>query len=172
MALQPETAHPALSRWHQRHDGLDCSMADIFTPEKRSEIMSLIRGRDTKPELALRSMLHRLGYRFTVNGPKNKSLPGKPDIVLPKYRTVIFVHGCFWHGHQGCTASRLPETRRKWWKHKIDSNQARDLRAETSLLSNGWNVVTIWECALKTASARQWLEPRLQGLIGKSLCLS
>jgi DNA mismatch endonuclease (patch repair protein) len=75
---------------------------DVFTPEKRSDVMSSIRGRDTKPELALRSMLHRLGYRFTVNGPKNKTLPGKPDLVLPKYRTVVFVHGCFWHGHENC----------------------------------------------------------------------
>jgi DNA mismatch endonuclease Vsr len=79
-------------------------MADVFTPEKRSQVMSRIRGRDTKPELALRSMLHRLSYRFTTNGPKNKQLPGKPDIVLPKYRTVIFVHGCFWHGHENCPA--------------------------------------------------------------------
>jgi len=77
-------------------------VADVFTPQKRSDVMSRIRGRDTKPERALRSMLHRLGYRFTVNGPKNKSLPGKPDLVLPKFRTVIFVHGCFWHGHENC----------------------------------------------------------------------
>ena len=89
------------------------SPVDIFTPQKRSEVMSRIRGRDTKPEFALRSMLHRLGYRFTVKGPKNKSLPGRPDIVLPKYRTVIFVHGCFWHGHEHCPAFRLPSTRRE-----------------------------------------------------------
>jgi DNA mismatch endonuclease (patch repair protein) len=147
-------------------------MADVFTPEKRSEVMARIRGRNTKPEMVLRSMLHRLGYRFTVNGPKNKSLPGKPDIVLPKYRTVIFVHGCFWHGHEDCPASHLPETRHAWWKKKIEGNRDRDLRAETSLLTLGWNVVTIWECALKTTSARQWLEPRLRDLIGMSLCSS
>ena len=81
---------------------------DVFTPEKRSEVMSRIRGRDTKPELALRSMLHRLGYRFTVNGPKNKSLPGRPDIVLPKHRTVIFVHGCFWHKQESQIHILLP----------------------------------------------------------------
>jgi len=109
-------------------------MADVFTPEKRSEVMSRIRGRDTKPELALRSMLHRLGYRFTVNGPKNKSLPGKPDLVLPKFRTVIFVHGCFWHGHQHCPAFRLPKSSRAFWKTKIEGNQARDLRNENALL--------------------------------------
>jgi DNA mismatch endonuclease (patch repair protein) len=139
---------------------------DVFTPEKRSEVMSRIRGRDTKPELALRSMLHRLGYRFTVNGPKNKSLPGKPDLVLPKYRTVIFVHGCFWHGHQNCPAFRMPKSRRAWWKQKIEGNQTRDLRTETALLHLGWHVVTIWECALKTASAREWLASRLPALLG------
>jgi len=77
-------------------------MADVFTPEKRSEVMSRIRGGGTKPELVVRSMLHRMGYRFTVNGPLNRGLPGRPDLVLPRYRTVVFVHGCFWHGHEGC----------------------------------------------------------------------
>lgn len=77
-------------------------MADVFTPQKRSEVMSRIRGRDTKPELIVRSMLHQLGYRFTVNGPHNKRLPGRPDIVLPKYRTTVLIHGCFWHAHEDC----------------------------------------------------------------------
>ena len=140
---------------------------DVFTSKKRSEVMSRIRGRDTKPELALRSMLHRLGYRFTVNGPRNKSLPGRPDLVLPKYRTVIFVHGCFWHGHENCPYFRLPKTRRAWWKHKIDGNRARDLRNETALLTQGWHVVTIWECALKKKSDQSWLVARLPALLGK-----
>ena len=140
-------------------------MADVFTKEKRSEVMSHIRGRDTKPELALRPMLHPLRYRFTVNGPKNKTLPGRPDIVLPKYRTVIFVHGCFWHGHEGCPAYTIPATRRDWWESKIQGNRARDLRKENALRENGWHVVTIWECALKTAGARQWLEKRLPRLL-------
>ena len=139
---------------------------DVFTPEKRSEVMSRIRGRDTKPELALRSMLHRLGYRFTVNGPGNKLLPGKPDLVLPKHRTVIFVHGCFWHGHEHCPHFRLPKSRRAWWKQKIEGNRARDLRNEDALRAHGWHVVTIWECALKTTAARKWLEARLTRLIG------
>jgi DNA mismatch endonuclease (patch repair protein) len=139
---------------------------DVFTPAKRSEVMSRIRGRDTKPELALRSMLHRLGYRFTVNGPKNKALPGRPDLVLPKHRTVIFVHGCFWHGHEHCPHFRLPKSRRVWWKRKIEGNRARDLRNEDAIRACGWHVVTIWECALKTASARGWLEARLPRLIG------
>ncbi|MEI6820026.1 MAG: very short patch repair endonuclease [Verrucomicrobiota bacterium] len=94
-------------------------MADVFTPAKRSAVMARIRGRDTGPELALRSMLHRLGYRFTVRGPKNWSLPGKPDLVLPKHRTVFFVHGCFWHGHENCPDFRLPQTRCAGLKEKL-----------------------------------------------------
>ena len=141
-------------------------MADVFTPEKRSEVMSLIRGRDTKPELALRSMLHRLGYRFTVNCPLNRSLPGKPDLVLPKCRTVIFVHGCFWHGHEHCPAFRMPGSRTEWWTAKISGNRARDLRNENALLALGWHVVTIWECALKRPKDHAWLIARLPKLIG------
>jgi DNA mismatch endonuclease, patch repair protein len=141
-------------------------MADVFTPEKRSQVMSRIRGTNTRPELALRSMLHRLGYRFTVAGPKNKSLPGRPDIVLPKYQTVIFVHGCYWHGHDHCRDFRLPSTRRDWWSAKIMGNSARDRRNEAALLDLGWHVVTIWACSLKNAEARQWLEKRLPDLLG------
>ncbi len=95
-------------------------MADVFTPEKRSEVMSRIRGRDTRQERLVRSMLHRLGYRFTVAGPKNRLLPGRPDIVLPKFRTVVFLHGCFWHGHEHCPDFRLPQSRPDWWK-RIDA---------------------------------------------------
>ncbi len=144
-------------------------MADVFTPEKRSEVMSRIRGRDTKPELALRSMLHRLGYRFTVNGPRNRSLPGRPDLVLPKYQTVVFVHGCFWHGHAHCKNFRLPASRTEWWKAKIEGNQQRDRRNEATLRSIGWHVVTIWECALNSAAARDWLTARLPALLGRPL---
>ncbi len=140
-------------------------MADVFTPEKRSEVMARIRGRDTKPEIVLRSMLHRLGYRFTVNGPKNRSLPGKPDLVLPKYGTVVFVHGCFWHGHENCPHFRLPKSRRARWRKKIGGNKARDLRSENALRDAGWHVVTIWECALRTKRDMAWLEKRLPGLI-------
>ena len=139
---------------------------DVFTPEKRSEVMAKIRGWDTKPELALRSLLHRHGYRFTVRGPKNKSLPGRPDLVLPKYRTVIFVHGCYWHGHERCKHFRLPSSRTEWWTAKIEGNRARDLRNENALRALGWHVVTIWECALKTAAARSWLEAQLPKLLG------
>lgn len=141
-------------------------MADVFTPEKRSEVMSRIRGSDTRPEIIIRALLHRHGYRFTVKGPLNRSLPGRPDLVLPKYRTVVFVHGCFWHGHEHCPDFRLPSTRSEWWEAKISGNKARDLRAENALRSLGWHVVTIWACAVKTRAAREWLEKRLPRLIG------
>lgn len=123
--------------------------------------MSRIRGKDTKPELIVRSMLHRAGYRFTVNGPLNRSLPGKPDIVLPKYRTVIFVHGCFWHGHEYCQYFRIPKTRTEWWREKISTNKMRDRKNESTLLKEGWNVFTVWECTLKREDGREWLMRKL-----------
>lgn len=138
-------------------------MTDVFTPAKRSEIMSLIRGRDTKPELALRSLLHRLGYRFTVNGPNNRNLPGKPDIVLPKYRTVIFVHGCFWHGHDCARGARVPKANRDYWLAKVGRNRARDAASAEALAALGWRVETIWECELK-----QDLAGRLAALLASS----
>ncbi len=141
-------------------------MADIFTTEQRSYIMSRIRGKDTKPEVMLRSMLHGMGYRFTVNGPRNKRLPGRPDIVLPKYDTVIFMHGCFWHGHENCPDFKMPKSRREWWEAKIGGNKARDERVQKELRELGWHVVTIWACALKNIHARMWLEARLPSLIG------
>lgn len=125
---------------------------DIVSEEQRSYNMSRIRGKNTKPELAVRSLLHSLGYRFTVNGPLNRKLPGKPDIVLPKYKTVIFVHGCFWHGHQGCKHFRIPKTRTEWWKAKIEGNVARDKRQHEELRLLGWKVVVIWECELEINS--------------------
>jgi DNA mismatch endonuclease, patch repair protein len=140
-------------------------MADIWSAEKRSEVMSRIRGGNTKPELLVRSLVHRLGYRFTVAGPSNKGLPGKPDLVLPKHRVVIFVHGCFWHGHEHCSDFKMPNTRRDWWIAKIAGNQARDARVENELHLLGWHVVTLWACAVKTKAARAWLEERLPVLI-------
>lgn len=128
---------------------------DIVSEKQRSYNMSRIRGRNTKPELLVRSMLHRAGYRFTVNGPKNRKLPGRPDIVLPKLRTVIFVHGCFWHAHQGCKDFRLPKTRASWWKEKIEGNSERDRRNIQKLTSLGWRVLVVWECSLKTPKGWQ-----------------
>lgn len=140
-------------------------MADIFTPEKRSEVMSRIKGRNTKPEIAVRSMLHRLGYRFTVNGPKNRRFPGRPDIVLPKHKVALFVHGCFWHGHEGCRDFRVPKSRTEFWENKISSNQSRDRRVIASLHLMGWKVVTIWACEMKTLSKKARLRMRLPALI-------
>jgi len=140
-------------------------MTDVFTPEKRSAVMAAIRGHNTKPERVVRSMLHRAGFRFTVNGPNNKRLPGKPDVVLAKHHTVVFVHGCFWHGHDDCGDFRLPKTRTDWWRQKISGNKERDARTEAALREMGWHVVTVWACAVKNRAARTWLAARLPSLI-------
>ncbi len=120
-------------------------MADIMTGEQRSELMARVRSRHTKPEMMLRSALHRLGFRFSLN---NKRLPGKPDIVLPKYKTAVFVHGCFWHGHTGCRRSSVPKTNTEFWTAKLERNKARDAENEAALAELGWNVVTVWECEI------------------------
>lgn len=112
--------------------------------------MSGIRGRNTKPEIALRSGLHRLGLRFTL---KSK-LPGKPDIVLPKYRTVVFFHGCFWHGHEGCKLFKLPASRTDFWRTKIEDNRARDTRVMAALAADGWRVAVVRECAIRGGGKR------------------
>lgn len=120
-------------------------MADVFSKSKRSHIMSRIRGRDTRPELAIRSLLHKLGYRFRLHVA---ALPGRPDIVLAKYRTVIMVHGCFWHRHSACKFAYVPKTRRVFWRKKFTSNVERDRRVELQLRELGWRVIVLWECEL------------------------
>ena len=124
-------------------------MADRITPEQRHYTMSRIRSENTKPEIILRHALWRLGFRYRVN---DKRLPGKPDIVLPKYRTVIFVHGCFWHGHKGCPTSHIPETNTDFWTAKISRNQERDQEVWRQLEAKGWSVIIVWECQLKKAA--------------------
>jgi len=121
-------------------------MADVHTKEARSYNMSRIRSKDTGPEMLVRRYLHGLGYRYTLH---NKDLPGKPDIVLPKYRTIIFVHGCFWHGHENCRYYTLPKTRTKWWSDKILGNKLNDKRAQKLLKRAGWKIINIWGCELK-----------------------
>lgn len=121
-------------------------MADVFTAEKRSWVMSRIRDRDTKPERVVRSVVHRMGYRFRL---RRRDLPGKPDIVLPKHRSVILVHGCFWHGHAGCTKAKRPETKRDFWNSKLDGNIERDRAAIAALQRQGWRVLVVWECQTK-----------------------
>lgn len=113
--------------------------------------MSRIKGRDTGPELRLRSLLHRAGFRFRLQA---KDLPGKPDIVLPKYRTAIFVHGCFWHRHEGCRNATTPSTRTQFWQEKFVGTVERDKRNMAALETAGWTVITVWECDLKADADR------------------
>ncbi|WP_090699177.1 very short patch repair endonuclease [Nitrosomonas aestuarii] len=121
-------------------------MTDILSKEKRSWNMSLIKGKDTKPEIILRSMLHRSGFRFRLH---DKKLPGKPDIVLPRYNTVIFINGCFWHRHENCKYAYTPKSRQDFWNKKFQATLLRDTKKEKQLKDAGWNVVTIWECEIK-----------------------
>ena len=116
--------------------------------------MSRIKGKNTKPEMLVRKFLFAHGYRYRLHA---KKLPGKPDIVLPKYKTVIFVHGCFWHGHANCKYFVIPKTRTDWWVNKINGNIANDDRAVKALKRAGWKVITIWECQLKPAMAEKTL---------------
>ncbi|WP_412179948.1 very short patch repair endonuclease [Variovorax paradoxus] len=115
---------------------------DSLTPEARSRLMARIGGKGTKPELAVRSLLHRMGLRFRLH---DRMLPGSPDIVLRRHRTVVFVHGCFWHRH-GCRMTTTPKTRKEFWQQKFDANVARDERSERKLEELGWRVLVVWEC--------------------------
>ena len=119
-------------------------MTDILTPSQRSELMSRIRGVDTRPELLIRRKLHALGYRFRVHG---RGLPGRPDLVFNGRRAVVFVHGCFWHRH-GCRKTYVPKSRRQFWRNKFAENQARDERNRTLLLRDGWRIFVAWECEI------------------------
>jgi DNA mismatch endonuclease (patch repair protein) len=122
-------------------------MVDVVSPEVRSRMMSGIQGKNTKPELLIRSCLHRAGFRFRLHP---KDLPGKPDMLFPKYRAVLFVHGCFWHGHgPDCNLFRWPQSRQAFWQHKISRNVERDQAQITSLLAMDYRVGVIWECALR-----------------------
>lgn len=118
---------------------------DNVSKEKRSEIMSKIRSKNTTPEMKVRKLLHSMGYRFRLH---RKDLPGKPDIVLPKYKTVIFVHGCFWHGHEGCRYAVIPKSNTHYWKNKITNNISRDKNNLILLSELNWKVLIIWECEL------------------------
>jgi len=120
-----------------------------MTPEQRFKCMSHNRAKNTGPELKLRLSLWHLGFRYRVN---EKRLPGKPDIVLPKYRTVVFIHGCFWHGHKGCKYYTVPKTNTEFWTAKVARNQERDQEVWRQLEAKGWSVIIVWECELKKAA--------------------
>ena len=124
---------------------------DILSREERSERMSRVRQAGTKPEMAVREFLSSRGFDFREN---DERYPGSPDIVLPKYRTAVFVHGCFWHGHPGCKAARLPKTRREFWAKKVSDNRIRDARNIRHLEEDGWKVIVVWGCELKSKAKR------------------
>lgn len=132
---------------------------DIFTKSKRSEIMSRVGRVNTTPEKAVRSILHKLGYRFSL---QKRSLPGSPDICLPRYRAVVFVHGCFWHRHRGCKYASTPKTRRAFWIKKFEANIARDKRVMREIKYMGWKSITVWQCELKDPERlRKYLTKKL-----------
>jgi DNA mismatch endonuclease (patch repair protein) len=136
------------------------SGTDVFDEATRSAVMRRVKGRDTTPELKVRRALTALGARYRL---QRADLPGKPDIVMPGRRLAIFVHGCFWHGHDCARGSRVPKANRDYWVGKVERNRARDARSRKALAALGWRVETIWECGLKDAAS---LEARLRGLLG------
>ncbi len=137
-------------------------MADVHDKETRSYNMSRIKGKDTKPEMLVRKFLHANGFRYRLHV---KNLPGKPDIVLPKYKTVIFVHGCFWHRHEGCKYFVVPKTRTEWWLNKINGNVENDKKAYNALHELGWKIFEIWECKLNNKKVSNTLSTLLINLL-------
>ena len=133
-------------------------MADVHEKKTRSYNMSMIKGKGTKPEILVKKFLYKNGYRYRLNYPK---LPGKPDIVLPKYKSVIFINGCFWHGHENCKYFVIPKTRTEWWLNKINSTKARDVKKINELKKMGWKCKVIWECQLKTEERENTLQDLL-----------
>lgn len=139
-------------------------MTDVMTPEQRSRCMAAIKGKNTKPEMIVRKYLFSRGLRYRVN---NRKLPGSPDIALKKYKTVVFIDGCFWHGHEGCKYYHLPKTNVYFWYHKIAMNMARDYANNVDLSLAGWKVIRVWECDIKTKAKREATLDRLyQEIIG------
>ncbi|NWG14605.1 MAG: DNA mismatch endonuclease Vsr [Acidobacteria bacterium] len=121
-------------------------MTDVFCKEKRSWIMARVKGRDTKPEMLVRSLIHRMGFRFRIH---KRDLPGNPDIVLPRHGKAIFVHGCFWHGHNPCRRSKRPTTNKAFWNKKLDENIRRDKRFRRELHRMGWKTLVVWQCEIR-----------------------
>jgi DNA mismatch endonuclease, patch repair protein len=136
-------------------------MADVHEPKVRSYNMSQIKSKNTKPEILVRKFLFSKGLRFRIHDQK---LPGKPDIVLKKYNTIIFIHGCFWHGHKGCKYFVVPKTRTEWWLEKINKNAQNDAKNSEELIKNGWNTLTIWECELKPSKQEETLNQLVKNI--------
>lgn len=137
-------------------------MADVHTKQQRSYNMSRIKAKDTKPEMLVRRFLHAHGFRYRLH---DKKLPGKPDIVLPRYKTVIFIHGCFWHGHTNCKYFTMPKTRTEWWTEKINRNKLNDRQAQQLLKNEGFIIFTIWECDLKPNKSEKTLSKLLKNIV-------
>lgn len=138
------------------------SMTDVHSKEIRSYNMSRIRSKDTKPEIIVRKHLFSKGFRYRLH---DKNLPGKPDIVLPKYRTVIFIHGCFWHGHQECKYYVVPKSRTEWWLNKINKNISNDEKVDRLLTEGKWKIINIWECELKKNAVSTTLDHLIASLL-------
>ncbi len=136
-------------------------MADVHSKKVRSYNMSQVKGKDTKPEMLIRKYLFAKGFRYRLHV---KALPGKPDIVLPKYKTVVMVHGCFWHGHEGCRYFVVPKTRTEWWLEKINATKVRDVENEEKLRAAGWEVIVIFECELKVEKRGETLRILVKNL--------
>ena len=156
--MEPRGAKPAVAASFCIHRGKH--VTDRLSPEERSRNMSRIQCRDTTPELRVRSAIHRMGYRFSLY---RSDLPGKPDIVLPKHRSVIFVNGCFWHRHPGCRMAYTPKSRKTFWFKKFDENIARDRKVKRELRALGWRVIVVWEC--ETLKNLDGLAQRLDRLL-------
>ena len=133
-----------------------------MTPEQRSKCMASVKGKDTKPEMIVRKYLFSKGLRYRIHV---SSLPGNPDILLPKYKTVVFINGCFWHGHDGCKYYRLPKSNVNFWETKIKNNKARDILNESKLKEQGWRIIKIWECEIRRAQDRNLSLERLYNQI-------
>lgn len=137
-------------------------MPDVMTPQQRHACMSHIRSKNTKPEQIVRQALWHNGFRYRLHV---KELPGRPDIVLPKYKTVIFINGCFWHGHDGCKNFVVPKSNTSFWLHKICKNKERDMKDKSLLAANGWNVITVWECQLKNIVKEMTINALIKQLV-------
>lgn len=140
-------------------------MTDIKTSEERSRNMAAIKSTDTRPEMLVRRYLHSMGWRYRLH---SKKLPGKPDIVMRRFMTVIFVNGCFWHGHRGCKYYRLPKSNTEFWEQKIEQNRLRDERDILALTELGWRVIVIWECELRNGEQRKQTFKKLSGILSRT----